>query len=753
MLQKLNSLEKFDLQWLLILILGAIYFSFTRNEYVPELLWLLPVLALLILVKTPLMQIDIAKRIKFSAKGMSVFFYISLLVSLAGYLLIPSYVSIGKGLDQNSDLYQWYLTVWGQDWRYLLVVVHGMSGFLLYRMRDKENPLSVLPSIAFLFVPAAIFISSQNWNDSINLFWILLAVWGLEKSRMGVFYLALNLLLLASPYHWLFLPVFYALLGKRESLISFLAKSVVVPLISYLLVLRFSSDVLSGFVRSVAAYPGMIQQGIVLQFIRSYFFGSWFLSLTAFKSLAVGLLLVLGFNWSRRSLWICVATLFWGLPFFNHIWLLFGSFLIFYHRGLNQSKQVREVSYEMIAFWSTRLFLVISLPLRYSDLIYYKKIGEYIWSGRVPFVDFSFEYPPLALIPMWIGKVFSAIFDSYDLGVYRLGYMTMLLILDLFFFGFLQRQNWNGLVTKSALWIYILGGLVMGELIYDRLDLLLGMSFVLMMFWSWERKYAQALAMAVVGAYFKLLTLITLPLTVIDLWKSEKPRREKLELLIGAGCGFLICLGLCLIFFEDKFVNFLIYHRNRGLQVESLWSSLLYFVTFAKLDFMPYFATISNYGALHVRNAPDFMVTVATLVPVILLFLVYWIHAISSKVRNDEWREKRLFFLAVLVFTTFGKVLSPQYLIWTLCLYPFCHFDLSKKSDRWITGMFALALVLTGAIFHFYFFVMILRPWMWGLILLRNLLLVGMAVIEFWQLWPSRDHRSEHKHPPTIPES
>lgn len=168
---------------------------------------------------------------------------------------------------------------------------------------------------------------------------------------------------------------------------------------------------------------------------------------------------------------------------------------------------------------------------------------------------------------------------------------------------------------------------------------------------------------------------------------------------------------------------------------------------------MPYFATVSNYGALHVRNAPNFMVMIATLVPVVLLLLVYWIHSISSKVRNDEWREKRLFFLAVLVFTTFGKVLSPQYLIWTLCLYPFCHFDLSKKMDRWLTGMFALSLILTGVIFHFYFFVMILRPWMWGLILLRNLLLVAMILIEFWQMWPSRDHRSEHTHPPTRPES
>ena len=56
------------------------------------------------------------------------------------------------------------------------------------------------------------------------------------------------------------------------------------------------------------------------------------------------------------------------------------------------------------------LFLVVTAvgPLAdtsVSDLYLYNSVAELIAGGRVPYLDFDFEYPPLAALPLWLANV------------------------------------------------------------------------------------------------------------------------------------------------------------------------------------------------------------------------------------------------------------------------------------------------------------------------------------------------------------
>ena len=210
-------------------------------------------------------------------------------------------------------------------------------------------------------------------------------------------------------------------------------------------------------------------------------------------------------------------------------------------------------------------------------------------------------------------------------------------------------------------------------------------------------------------------------------------RRGTRELWIGLGC-FAAVLALC-------FVPFLILapggvahsigtQLGRPLQLESLGASLL----LAAQQLGIYDATVTNsHGSQNLAGSlPDTIASLLTAFQFVAVGLVWALFA-----ARDRGREGLLTAGAATVaaFVAFGKVLSPQFLIWLLPLVP----AVAGTGGLAACAVLLVSLVTTQLWFPFrYWDVVALEPVGW-LVLVRDLLLVALYAILLVALTRARD--------------
>ena len=213
------------------------------------------------------------------------------------------------------------------------------------------------------------------------------------------------------------------------------------------------------------------------------------------------------------------------------------------------------------------------------------------------------------------------------------------------------------------------------------------------------------------GAAAKLVpALATLPLVLI---------RRRL-----AVPGYAVFFGALVMFFAPAlllggggFLKSFAYHAQRGLQVESLLSSVL-----MKLGWVN--GIVFEYGAFEARGRGVELASSLSLPFSGLLLLL------SGLAMYREHRAGRLaaaefprYAVAlILAFMLGSKVLSPQYLIWLLPLLPLCAGGLVGAG---LCALFLAACLTTTLVFPFYYGELLnLQPPAIDLLLGRNLLLV-----------------------------
>jgi uncharacterized membrane protein len=159
---------------------------------------------------------------------------------------------------------------------------------------------------------------------------------------------------------------------------------------------------------------------------------------------------------------------------------------------------------------------------------------------------------------------------------------------------------------------------------------------------------------------------------------------------------------------------------GRPLQVESLGSALL-LVAHQLGAYEP--TVVSTHGSQNLAGSfPDALASVLTAMQAIALVVV-WI--LASRGGASRERLLALSAAAVVAFIAFGKVLSPQFLIWLLPLVPLVGGS-AGIAACWV---FAGALVTTQLWFpHRYWDVVALEPAGW-LVLIRDLLLVALLAV------------------------
>jgi hypothetical protein len=350
------------------------------------------------------------------------------------------------------------------------------------------------------------------------------------------------------------------------------------------------------------------------------------------------------------------------------------------------------------------------------DTPVYESYGEAMLDGQVPYRDFALEYPPAAL-PVFVLPALTRSDDytaAFELLMWACG-VAIVVALGLI----LASLEASGPRVFGAICFFALAPLALGSVILSRYDLwpaALTVAALAALVGGRERLGLGILGLAVAA---KIYPLVLLPVALV--WLAR--RRGTREMWIGLACfaGVLAACFLPFLLIAPGGVAHSIGHQlGRPLQIESLGASLL----LAAHQLGLYEATVeSSHGSQNLSGAlPDAIASIQTAFQVVAIGLAWAFFARRSRGREGVLLASAA---AVTAFVAFGKVLSPQFLIWLLPLVPL----VAGATGLAAAGLFGVALVTTQLWFPFrYWDVVALEPAGW-LVFVRDLMLVGLFAI------------------------
>jgi hypothetical protein len=240
------------------------------------------------------------------------------------------------------------------------------------------------------------------------------------------------------------------------------------------------------------------------------------------------------------------------------------------------------------------------------------------------------------------------------------------------------------------------------------------------------------------GAAAKFYPGVLIPLGVAYAWK-RRGRREAIA-----------CLALTVAASAVVFLPFValspggVWHSvsvqlGRPLQVESLGSS---FLLAAHHLYGAGVTAETSHGSQNLAGtAADALAVVSSLVQAAVLV---WIWVAFARGPATAVAFVRASAAAICAFVAFGKVLSPQFLIWLIPVVPLVR----GRRGLWASVLLLAALVLTQVWFPFRYFRLALHfeeglSWV---LLARDLVLVALALL---LAWPSHNSRRARVEPAT----
>jgi Glycosyltransferase family 87 len=359
------------------------------------------------------------------------------------------------------------------------------------------------------------------------------------------------------------------------------------------------------------------------------------------------------------------------------------------------------------------------------DTPIYERYGEAMTDGQVPYRDFPVEYPPAALPVFLLPALGDGSSDDYRRRFE--GLMAGLGVSCVVLVAALTSSLWAPVFVATA-------PLLLGSVYLSRFDLwpaALTLVALALLVAGRPRLGLGALGLAVTA---KLYPAVLVPIALAHVWRT----RGRREALIAAG-SFVAAVSAVVIPFAvispggvwDGFWQ----QAGRPLQIESLGSGLL---LAAHHVFGLDLTMESSHGSQNLAgDAADALAVVSTVLQAALLVALWVWYA-----RGPATRDRLLVAsaAAVCAFVAFGKVLSPQFLIWLVPLVPLVR----GRRGLVASAVLAAALVLTQLWFPYRYWDLALEfdtsaSW---LVLARDLALVALTLLLVAAVRPGRARSS-----------
>jgi hypothetical protein len=363
---------------------------------------------------------------------------------------------------------------------------------------------------------------------------------------------------------------------------------------------------------------------------------------------------------------------------------------------------------------------------RIVDTPVYQRYGDAMVGGHVPYQDFTVEYPPAALPTFALPSLIvsrGASKSSYDrafgflmaiCGAAAVALVAVTLVRD--------RAGPRRLALGCAL--AALAPLALGSVLLTRFDLWPAALVAAALAALVSGRERLALGALGLGIAAKIYPVVLLPIFVAFVWK----RHGRRPALIATGVAAAVVAACVLPFLAlspHGVWESSLRQTSRPLQIETLGSALLLALHHAAGLQL---TMVSSHGSQNLAGRlPDALAIVQTIAEVVAVIGV-WIW--FARGPADTSRLFRASAAAVCAFVVFGKVLSPQFLIWLVPLVALVRGRRGLAAG----GVLFACLVLTQIWFPYRYWRLAQHfdaaaSW---LVLVRDLGLVALLVVLVW---------------------
>jgi hypothetical protein len=358
-----------------------------------------------------------------------------------------------------------------------------------------------------------------------------------------------------------------------------------------------------------------------------------------------------------------------------------------------------------------------------SDVPIYQRYGDAIAGGKLPYRDFALEYPPAALPVFAIPALVRP--HQGDVEGYRIGFEVELLVCGvltlMFMLAILLRLEAGPVRLGLALGAAALAPLALGSVVLSRFDLwptALTVGALAALVVGRGRLGSGVLGLAFAA---KLFPAALLPLALAWVWRRRGRREAAICLGVFAAVA-LACFLPFVILAPHGLWAAITNQTNRPLQIETLGAGFLlvaHAVGGLGITMRP------SHGSQNLAGtAPDVIAAVQTVIQLGMLAGI-WVWFARGPAERE--RLVRAWAASVCAFVAFGKVLSPQFLIWLIPLVPLVRGRRGLAAG----GLLAIALGLTQLWFPYRYWELVLTfatfP-SWA-VLARDLVLVVLVAV------------------------
>ncbi|CAM5386712.1 membrane protein [Streptomyces spiroverticillatus] len=349
-----------------------------------------------------------------------------------------------------------------------------------------------------------------------------------------------------------------------------------------------------------------------------------------------------------------------------------------------------------------------------SDIsVIYQGWYEVLKDGTFPLDDITWQYPPAAALAVLSPALLP--FLGYASAFFVLAFLADAVVTGLLLYAGRRPGK-----RMAGAWVWIAGIALLGPTSYARYDVMVtGVAVAALL--AGARRPRLMGALAAVGAMLKVWPALLLAGTA----RGRTTRASWPAFVLTA-------LGLVLLFTVSMpgALAFLTFQRDRGTEVESLGAMVFHVARHFGWEG----EVLLNYGSVEFLGPYVSVVSTAAMVLTVLVF--GWLLV---------WRLKaRLFtastacdaaFVAVLLFTTTSRVISPQYMLWLVGLAAACLVFRGSRMDRPAHLVLAATLV-TCLEFPIWFSHVVASDALGvSLLFVRNGLLVAATVLACRTLW------------------
>lgn len=308
-----------------------------------------------------------------------------------------------------------------------------------------------------------------------------------------------------------------------------------------------------------------------------------------------------------------------------------------------------------------------------NDLYVYEQYARLLHDGQVPYLDFHFEYPPLAALPLWLAGVFGRDPESIE---WTFGILMALCLVA----GqqLAARLAGGGREGITVAWLLVLTPVLIGASLrthFDPLPIAIALAGLLAL--ARERNELAFLLLGL-GTMTKLFPGLLAVVALV--WLAGRGEwREAVRL----GAIFTaVVLAISLPFAGAGYWDSFGFHLDRPVQIESTPASVLFALGGSDVTGTNVRPDRFKSNGLDGGHAETVEAVFAVLL-VLAMAVVVLLAARRPSVRHMVLCG----FAALLAFVTLGKVFSPQYVIW---LAPFAAL-------AWVWGQRAVAALVTAA--------------------------------------------------------